>query len=150
MSGGERDGGSVLLLLLAYVVLALVTATVVAGASAVHLERKQLHALADSAALDAADAVDEQALYAGGLGEAVPLTDAAVRESAQAYLDRAAAGEVVAGAAVGAATGTPDGVTAEVELVGVAPVPLVTWLVPQWADGVPLRVVARARASVPG
>jgi len=138
----------VALLVLAYAVVALTTGLVVIGASAVHLERKQLLSLADAAALDAADSLDEGALYAGGLGAAVPLTDASVREAASAYLVSVGASQRVAGAALGAGTGTPDGETAEVELVGVARLPVVTWVLPRWRDGVPLRVVARARSEL--
>lgn len=144
------DDGQVLLLLLVYALIGVVLITVVASASAVHLQRKRLLALADAAALDAADALDDRAFYApGGVapGDGVPITDASVRASVQTYL--VARGPTGLGqVAVADPTGTPDGATAEVTLAGVAQVPLVSVVLEGWGGGIPLRATARARTGL--
>ena len=149
--GGRRDDdGQVLLLVLVYTVIAASLVLVVASASSVHLARKQLLSLADAAALDAADALDTGAFYAGGAqpGDGVPLTDASVRASVDEHVSLVAAAERFDSFAVAPGTGTPDGRTAEVTLVAVARIPLLPPVVEGWEDGVPLRVTARARAGL--
>lgn len=139
-----------LLLALVFGLIGIALVTVVVSASAVHLERKQLLAVADAAALDAADALDEAGYYSGATGAqadgGVPLTDASVRASVQDFL--AGSGPRFDSLAVGAPTGTPDGQTAEVTLLAVARLPLVSSVLAPWADGVPLRVTARARTEL--
>ena len=134
---GAPDEGRVLLLALGCALVAGVLVLVTAAAAGVHLQRKRVVALADAAAADAADAVDEAAYYAPGGGAdpaGVPLSDASVRASAEAHLRRAAAvadlGEVV----VAAGTGSPDGRTAVVVLRA--------RLVPPWAAAGPVRLGA--------
>lgn len=148
----RRDDGSVLLLTLGYAVVALLLVTVVAGASSVHLQRKQLLAVADAAALDAADAVDRAAYYealeSGEDLDAVPLTDATVREAAAASVASSPAAARMAGVRLGPRTGTPDGETAVVELTAVARLPIVSPVLETWSGGIPLRVESRARAPL--
>ncbi|GAB2675746.1 pilus assembly protein TadG-related protein [Thalassiella azotivora] len=143
------DEGQVLLLVIAYAAIALLLVTVVIGASAVHLERKRLLAVADAAALDAADALDEAALYdAGAAPQGVPITDASVRRAVEEHLAGNVAAQDLEGLAVGSGTGTPDGRTAQVVLVARARVPIVSWVLEDWSDGVPLEVTARARTDL--
>lgn len=140
------DDGQVTLLVLGYAVLAVVLLLVVATASGVHLERKRLLSLADAAASDAADAVDLGAYYRGdgGLADGPPLTDAGVRAAVLEHVGRAPGGADVV---VGAATGTPDGRTAEAQLATRVPLPVLSAL-----PGLRLRasvdVVVTARARV--
>ena len=54
-SGHSREDGQVTVLILGFVLLSLLLASVVMGASAIYLERKKLLSLADGAALAAAD-----------------------------------------------------------------------------------------------
>ena len=61
------DEGRIALLALGFVVVAASLVLVVTAAAGVHLDRKRLLALADLAALDAADALSASAYYAGGL-----------------------------------------------------------------------------------
>lgn len=156
MRAGRRPGGDdgrVLLLALVYGVIALVLVLVVAAASTVHLDRKRLLALADAAALDAADAIDEPAYFAATEREAglvaVPLTDATVRAAATGYLERPQGGGRFVDLTVDlAATGTPDGTTAVVVLRARSLPLLPDLLAGRWAGGVPLRVSASAVAVV--
>ena len=144
---GDEDG-QVALLVLGYAVLALVVVLVVTSASAVHLERKRLWAAADAAAADAADAVDEEVYYggAGALATGVPLTDAGVRAAVRAHLRATGAGAAFDGLLLGPSTGTPDGRTAQVELVATAQVPVLGLLPGTSVTDGPLRISATSRA----
>jgi hypothetical protein len=145
------DDGQVLLLSIAYGVIALLLVTVVVSASSIHIERKRLQALADSLAADAADAIDQGAFYRGeltgpGPGTALSLTDDGVRASVEDRLARhRALVQRFDGLAVVDAS-TPDGHTAEVTLAAVAKPALISWVTAPWSDGIELRVTARARA----
>jgi uncharacterized membrane protein len=157
MSRGRRrlrapadDDGQVLLLILVYALVALALVTVVVSASAVHLERKRLWALADAAALDAADALDAPAFYRSGTDPArgVPLTDGSVRASVEEYVNLAGAAARFERFAVDPTTGTRDGQTAEVTLVALARPPLVSAVLEAFSGGIELRVTARARTGL--
>lgn len=143
------DSGQVLLLALVYGLVALLLVLVVVAASAVHLDRKRLLALADAAALDAADAVDEAAYFeatarAEGI-DAVPVTDDTVRDSVVAYLQRQSAPSRFTDLEIDrVATGTPDGESAVVVLTARS-LPLLPDVVAgRFSAGVPLRVTATA------
>lgn len=155
------DEGQIIPLVIAYALIALTLVIVVVDLSAVHLQRQRLFSLTDAAALDAADALDRSRYYRQGAfneqseqpgsGDgtaAVPLSDQTVRSSAEHYLKTAAPLARVEGAAVDQPTGSPDGVTAEVTLVGRANLPLFGVVVARWAGGVPIRATSRARAHV--
>lgn len=144
------DGGQVLLLILVYALIAVVLVTVVASASAVHLERKRLLAVADAAALDAADALDADTFYRKGTspGAGVPLTDASVRLSVEEYAELVGAAQRFERFAISPATGTPDGQTAQVTLSALARPPLLSSVISAFSDGVPLQVTSRARAGL--
>jgi hypothetical protein len=145
------DDGQVLLLSIAYGVIALLLVTVVVSASSIHIERKRLQTLADSLAADAADAIDQGAFYRGELtgpepGTALSLTDDGVRASVEDRLARhRALVQRFDGLAVVDAS-TPDGRTADVTLAAVAKPALISWVTAPWSDGIELRVTARARA----
>jgi uncharacterized membrane protein len=148
-----RDEGQIMPLIIAYVMIALTLLIVVVDISAVHLQRNRLYATADAAALDASDALDESQFYHQGAANsssgdpvAVPLSDQSVRVSVQSYLRTAGPTSRLAVVAVDDPTGSPDGVTAEVTLVARADLPLFSFVVARWADGVPIRATSRARA----
>lgn len=147
--GRGQDDGQIMVLSLGFGVLALLLVLVVTAATGVHLDRKRLLALADLAALAAADQVsstyfsEEGARATGG----VPLTDATVRAAVEEYV--AANPEPAArwdGVRVLEAS-TPDGRSAVVRLGAVTRPPLVTWVLAPWSDGIELVVDANARAS---
>jgi hypothetical protein len=143
------DSGQVMLLIFAYSAISLLLVTVVIGASAVHLERKRLLALADAAALDAADALDTGGLYGQGAHpDGVPLTDDSVRASVAAYVETAGAAAEFEDFAVAPGTGTQDGRTAEVTLVARARLPIVSSVLGDYADGIQLVATSRARTGL--
>lgn len=86
----RNDDGQIAVLVLGYVIIAAALIFVVTSASYVHLERKRLLAIADAAALDAADSTSRESYLAGTItpGDGVPLTDADVRTSVREYLRR--------------------------------------------------------------
>ncbi|WP_432560776.1 pilus assembly protein TadG-related protein [Kineococcus sp. SYSU DK003] len=131
------DEGRIALLSLAFGLLAMVLVLVVVSASAVHLQRKRLFALADAAAADAADALDEGAYYSAGT---VLLTDGSVRASAAGYLERHAD---LPGVVVGEGTGSADGRVAQVEFVVQVEPPFTAFVPAQFAR---VRIVARSSA----
>lgn len=144
-----EDSGQVLLLALVYGLIAVLLVLVVVAASAVHLDRKRLLAMADAAALDASDAIDEPAYFeATGRAEgidAVPVTDATVRDSVTAYLQRQDASSRFTDLAVdGGSTGTPDGTTVVVTLTARSLPLLPDVVVGAYDAGVPLRVTSSA------
>lgn len=155
---GRSDSGQIMLLSLAFALIALSLVLVIASASAVHIERKQLLALADAAALDAADAIDLDLFYEGGASAtdgqfdeqpavSVPLSDSGVRDSVAGHLASAPSAAGLSGLTILEPTGSPDGSTAQVTLGAVARPPLIPWVLVGWSDGIALRVTASARAG---
>lgn len=138
------EEGRVALLLLVLSMICVLLVTGVIAVTSVHLSRMKLLDAADGAALAAANALDDAA-YRGGLGAAVPLSDATVQQAAADYVGRRPRPSGMTSWGLGAGTGTPDGRVAVVRMSGVADVPLVGWLL---GDGVAIDVVSRARADL--
>jgi uncharacterized membrane protein len=130
------DEGSVLILTLGYAVLAIVAIFVCVDATSLYLAQKRVDALADAAALAAADGF-ELTIEAGE--PVARLTTAGVREQAEAIV-----GEVGGGAALVSAT-TPDGVSARVTVADSWHPPILTLFVP---DGVALEATATSRTAL--
>jgi hypothetical protein len=151
----KGDEGQTTLLLLGYTLIALSLILTAASATSVHLARHRLLAVADAAALDAADAVDRYRFYAelGGAGpgpdQVVALTTESVRSSVVAYLAAAPDPSGIAGVTVAEPTGSPDGFTAQVTLTTVARLPFLGTVLGDRA-AVPVTVTARARAAEAG
>lgn len=144
----DRDAGQVMLLSIAYGVLALLLVTVVVSATGVHLERKRLLTLADQAALAGAQAVDADAYYGrrdDGLG-LVRLTPRSVEDAVLQHLAASPGAARLEGLEVVEAT-TPDGRTAVVRLRALARPTLLSWATAAWSDGIELRATSRARAG---
>jgi hypothetical protein len=149
---GSREEGRILLLTAGLVALALMIVGMVASATAVHLDRKQLFDLADVLAADAADAMPPERFYTGETRRpeadgAVTLTDADVQRSVTEYL----------AAHPGAASGldelrlveasTPDGRTARVGLVATSRPPLLRWFTDAFGGGFTVSATSSARAG---
>ncbi len=145
---GGPDDGQVTLLVLVYALIALSLVAVVVDATAVHLARTQLLDAADAAALDAADAVDDRAVYAGGLADAVPLTTASVRDQATTYLSSYAVPSHLDDVVLGDRTGSPDGASATVELRGRVRLPIGGAVMATWRGGVLVTVTSTARTTL--
>lgn len=133
---GDHEEGSVLLLTLGYVLLALAVIFVCVCATDLYIAQKRLDALADSAALAGADgftlAVRDGSVRA-------ELTDDGVEQQAEAMVS------ALPGEASITAAGTPDGVTARVTVTAEWRPPLVSVFVP---DGVPLEPTATSRTAL--
>lgn len=149
------DGGQITLLLIGYAAIALVLVVVGVDVSAVFLARRALASTADAAALDAAQAVDRTAVYAGavgGCGSALPLDVAAARDRAADAVADDAAGLQAAFRQLDPADVTVDAGTVTVHLSGRAKVPfgrLLAALLPGHGDGtVSIDVTAHARSPV--
>ena len=139
------DEGQLILLILAYAVIAALLVTVVVDVSKVFLYRRSLVAAADGAALSAANQPDLASVY-HGTGATLPLsrpgTDAAVDQYAvDAELADRFEGFDVAGVET-------DGVTVTVTLRAAVPLPFVNLISSRWTDGYPVRAVARARSPL--
>lgn len=133
---GDDDEGSVLILTLGYAVLAIAVILVCIAATSLYLAQKQLDAVADAAALAAADGFE---LSIVGGEPFATLTDAGVHQAAAAMV-----GEIGDDARLIAAT-TPDGVSARVTVAGDWHPPIVTVFVP---DGVALEATATSRTAL--
>ncbi|KRE80355.1 pilus assembly protein TadG-related protein [Arthrobacter sp. Soil763] len=134
-----------MVLIIGFVLLALLVATVVAAASSVYLEHKKLLSLADGASLAAADSFTLGQLDTSSGRPAAVLRSARVRSTAADYLNRNGAFARFSGLAVGPATGSPDGTTAVVVLSAAVHPPVVNFLVP---DGIRIEAESTARARL--
>jgi hypothetical protein len=142
------DDGQVLLLILGYAIVALLLVIVAVDATAVHLARTQLLDSSDAAALDASDAIDSGSAYARGVPGAVPLSSDSVRSAATTYLSRYRPPTRIGQVRLATGTGTPDGQTAVVVLVGHVRLPLLGPVVDAWSGGITVTVRSQARADV--
>jgi hypothetical protein len=83
----DGDNGHLVILIIGFALIVTLLVTVVVNASKLFLMRRSLSALADGAAVVAANAVDESALYTGGAaGDSVPLDDTAAAAMVRDYL----------------------------------------------------------------
>jgi len=80
------EAGTVTVLVLGFVVVVGLLVAAVVDASAAFLRRQQLTALADGAALAAADGAQGEQVYSGGLGQQAEIDPVAARAHVAAYL----------------------------------------------------------------
>ncbi|MCC2030458.1 hypothetical protein KEC56_13205 [Microbacterium sp. YMB-B2] len=132
----QDDDGSILPLLLGYVVLALAVVFVCTCATDLYIAQKRLDSLADAAALAGADGftlvVEDESVRA-------ELTDDGVHEQAAAVVGAMSSGAQLVSASA------PDGVSARVTVAATWHPPLVSAFVP---DGVPLEATATSRTAL--
>ncbi|MET3919708.1 pilus assembly protein TadG-related protein [Arthrobacter sp. UYEF20] len=132
-------------LIIGYVVLALLVATVVVAVSSVYIEHKKLLSLADGASVAAADSFTlGQIENFTGTPTAV-LDGGRVRGAAVDYLERNGAFSRFSGLALAPETGSPDGSTAVVTLSVAVHPPVVNFLVP---DGIRVEASSTARSRL--
>lgn len=134
--GTGDDEGSVLLLVLGYLILALAVLFVCVCATDLYLTQKRLDGLADAAALAGADGFT---LQVEGEVPRATLTDAGVAEQAGPLVRDAGFEATVVGA------GAPDGVSARVTVAAIWHPPLLSPFVP---DGVLLQASATSRTAL--
>lgn len=140
------QAGSINILTLGYVVIALLAATVLVDVSSVYLDHKKLLSLTDGAVSAAADAFDITGI--AGMGPdraAVRLDGGRVRVIAADYLRRSPAATALDGLVLVDASGSPDGRSATVRLAAVAHPPLLGFFVP---DGIAIESTSTARARL--
>ena len=125
-----------LLLTLGYAVLALVAVLVCTAATSLYLTQKRLDAVADAAALAAADSFE---LTAADGEPVASLSSADVREQAELMVAQVGGGATLLSAE------TPDGVSARVTVAGTWHPPVVTFFVP---DGLALEATATSRTAL--
>jgi hypothetical protein len=85
-SARHGDAGSITPLVLGLAVVLLLIISVVVTASQAFLHRRALSALADGAAVAAAQEIAHEQVYTDGLGEQLPITPAAASAAAARYL----------------------------------------------------------------
>lgn len=145
---GRRDDGQISVLILGLFLLVTVLIIGAIDVTAAQLARMRLLDTADSIALDAADALDEQAAYTEGLSDRLALTDGSVRESATTLLSRTERPTGISEWALVPQTGSPDGSTAVVTVSGRAELPMTGWFLQNLGGGVTITVTSRARAPL--
>ncbi|MGK3649351.1 pilus assembly protein TadG-related protein [Pseudarthrobacter enclensis] len=146
MTGSTTDeNGQLTVMIIGYVTLALLVATVMIGISSVYLEHKRLLSLADGASLAAADSYTLGEVASQGGSPSAVLNPARVRAVAADFVSRSPASARFQGLAVTGATGTPDGSTAVVVLTAEVHPPVVNFLVP---GGIAIEATSTARSRL--
>lgn len=138
----RQEEGSILPLVAGYVALALALIVVVVAATSLYLTRSRLYAVADGAALAAAESFPLDAVTVDPDGTVrARLAETLVDQAAAAYLT--AAPTRVEGLHL-VESGTPDGRSAVVRLAATWRPPLISALLPA---GVPIEVTSTARTA---
>lgn len=146
---GERrdESGTITVFVLGLTAIAILLVVGAVAVTSAHIARMRLLDTADAAALAAANALDESA-YAEGVGDALPLSDASVRQRAAQYLAATERPSTVTTWGLAPGTGSPDGRTAVVALTGEAELPMVGGPLRDLGVSVTISVVSSARSDV--
>ncbi len=147
-SNKPREGGQISLLILGFTVIALMLIIGAVDVTAVQLARARLFDAADSAALDASDALDDGTAYSGGLRSAVAISNDSVKQSAARYLALQPRPHGISSWALVSGTGSPDGQTAVIRLRGTADIPIAAKVVAAFGGAVDITVESRARSEL--
>ena len=116
--------------------------------TAAQIARARLFDASDSAALEAANALDEAAAYSGGIGDAVVVSNGTVERAVEDNLAARPMPYGISSWEVAGGTGTTDGRTAVVVLHGVAELPMTGGLLAALGKSVTITVESRARAPL--
>lgn len=142
------DAGQIGVLVLGLFVLVTLLVLGAIDVTAAQLARMRLLDAADSAALDAADALDERSAYENGVVDRLALTDTSVATAAAAHLARTPRPAGITSWSVVPGTGAADGSTAVVTLQGTATLPMSGWVLESLGGSVTITVTSRARAPL--
>jgi Flp pilus assembly protein TadG len=145
---GQRERGQISLLILGFTVVALMLIVGGVDVTAVQLARTRLLDAADSAALDASDALDNGSAYGNGLRVSVDVSTDSVRRSAAQYLAVQPRRHGISSWALVDGTGSPDGQTAVIRLRGTAEIPIAANIVAAFGGSVDITVESRARSAI--
>lgn len=137
---------SILIIGLLGVVLLLVLGGI--DVTAAQIARARLFDASDSAALEAANALDEAAAYSGGIGDSVVVSNRTVERAVEANLAARPLPGGLSAWSIGSGTGTTDGRTAVVVLTGTADLPMTGGLLAALGRSVTITVESRARAPL--
>lgn len=116
--------------------------------TAVQLARMHLIDVADAAAVDAADAIDEGAVYGSGVGDDLALTNARVISTAGQNLAGQQRPAHITSWGVASGSGTTDGRTAVVRVRGNVRPPILGGMLSFIGTDISITVESRARADV--
>lgn len=137
---------SVLILGLLVVVLVLIFGGI--DVTAAQIARTRLLDASDSAALDAANALDESAAYTGGIGATIVVSDSTVERAAATNLAERPMPYGISSWRLGPGTGTTDGHTAVVVVQGVAELPMSGSILASLGRSITITVESRANAPL--
>jgi Putative Flp pilus-assembly TadE/G-like len=140
------DDGQLLLLVLAYTLIAAVLITVVVDVSQVYLYRRSLVAAADAAALSAANEPDLAAVYQDDDPTVLPLSEHGTLHAVEQYADDAELADRFRDFEIGAVD--TDGSAVTVRLHAVVHLPFVNLVTDRWSDGYPVDARASARSPL--
>ena len=144
----RSEHGQISLLILGFTIIALMLIIGGVDVTAVQLSRARLLDTADSAALDASDALDSGSAYQAGLQSAVPVTDGSVRQSAAEYLAAQPRPHGISAWTLTDGTGSPDGQTAVIRLRGTVDIPIAASVLEAFGGSVNVTVESRARSGL--
>jgi len=144
----QGDRGQISLLILGFTIIALMLVIGAVDVTAVQLARTRLFDAADSAALDASDALDNGSAYQTGLKLAIPVTDGSVRQSAAEYLAVEPRPHGISSWVLADGTGSPDGQTAVIRLRGTVDIPIAASVLSAFGGSVQITVESRARSGL--
>jgi len=139
------EGGTILLLTLGYVVIALGLVAVVVDASAVFLARRALASACDGASLAGAQSVDVPGVYHGAASTTLPL--AQVQGAVARYQAEAAPDSALTASVSGSVSGNVSGNVSGADRIVVTGSRTVTLPVSRLLGIAPVTVRARAEAS---
>lgn len=143
----SREEGNTLVLSIVLSAVAIALVLTLATITQMHIERKRLLALADTAAIHAAGAIDEAAYFAQP-GSQVPLTNESVQQATHSFLTRMPEGQRSRfhGLSVASPTSAVDGETAQVTLSAHIRPGYIPWAI-TGVDGIRVEVTSAARAD---
>lgn len=144
----DAERGSVTPLIIGFAIILIMLMTVVVDASKVFLYKRDLAAAADGAALAAADGISEAAIYQGGIGDDIELSQELAEQKVRHYVHANGLVSQFHGDLSYSTSVSGNEVT--VSFHSAADLPFVNKISSEWADGVPIQSEASATAFAEG